>query len=60
MPKSPYKIETKERTNVSLYPSSKAKAKRLNINLSQLLENAIEALPEPKENQPVGEESNEP
>lgn len=48
MPKNPYKAEKKERTCVGIYPSTKAKAKRLGVNVSQLLEDAIANLPEQK------------
>lgn len=45
----PYKKEVKIITAVRLYPSTKAKAKRLGLNISKFLESAIAGLPEPQE-----------
>ena len=47
MARKPYKTETKETVTIRLYPSVQAKAKRLGVNLSQILHDAIAAMPEP-------------
>lgn len=48
MNKKPPGAELKKITTVCLYPSTMQKAKRLKVNMSRLLEQAIAAIPEPE------------
>lgn len=44
------KTEYKEVVSISLYPSEKAKVKRLGVSMSKFVAAAIAELPEPEEN----------